>query len=357
MRRQYGWVLYVAAVMALGGGGVLAEEKDKSQTATAEAARNVAVETRTYNVADLVRMTPDYPFESDVRPPTGWGKGEDGRSAFMQQSEEKEKKGGAVKVRPGIGMKELIQVIEGNIEPGSWMDAGGTTGTIQPLGSLLVVTQTTANQKRVEDLIAMIRKEYGPLKTVGVSARWVLLSPEQARQMMAAGKGTVTVVDEGFVGKLPADALWAAGRTACFSGQTVYVASGRGRTAVTKAQPVVGTNAVAYDVTADLIQSGAVLQVTPLLSPDGQTAVLDLVSVATDWGEVEGGIDLGGTSGDRGVTTRPSAKLDRINVGVQQMRTTVRVPVGKAVVVGGMTREPGTDEKQLYLIAEVTAAE
>ena len=102
---------------------------------------------------------------------------------------------------------------------------------------------------------------------------------------------------------------------------------------------------------------GLVLQVTPLLSPDGQTAVLDLVSVATDWGAVEGGIEMSGISGEHGTTSRPVAKLDRINLGVQQMRTTVRVPVGKAVFVGGMTRDPGNDDRQLYLIAEVIAAE
>lgn len=353
-RRRNGWVLCVAAVMAIGGGGVRGADQEPQQAATAQA----AVETRTYNVADLVRTTPDYPFESAVRPPTGWGKVTELDPHVIVPAEEKEKERKlAAKSKPGIGMEELIQVIEANIDPESWRDTGGQTGAIQPLGSLVVVTQTPTNQKRVEELLGMIRKEYGPLKTVGVSARWVLLSPEQARQMAGDGKGTVAVVDEAAIGKLPAEALWAAGRTACFSGQTVYVASGRGRTVVTQAQPVVGTNSAAYDVKADLMQSGAVLQVTPLLAPDGQTAVLDLASVATDWGAMEGKVEVSGLAWYAGATTRPSARVDRVNVGVQQMRTTVRVPVGKAVIVGGMTREPGSDDRQLYLIAEVTAAE
>jgi hypothetical protein len=60
-------------------------------------------------------------------------------------------------------------------------------------------------------------------------------------------------------------------------------------------------------------------------------------------------------------TTHPAVEVaafvDRLNVGIQQMRTTIRIPVGKPVLVGGMTREPGTDTRELYLIAEVTAGD
>lgn len=63
-----------------------------------------------------------------------------------------------------------------------------------------------------------------------------------------------------------------------------------------------------------------------------------------------------------GAATRPAegvvpVPVDRLDVGVQQMRTTVRVPVGRAVVVGGMTKEPGTDGRQMYLVAEVAGGE
>src|SRR5690349_12329783 len=86
MRRRNGWVLCVAAAaMALGGSrGVSAAEKQTpQQAATAQA----AVETRTYNVADLVRTTPDYPFESDVRPPTGWGREKEQKPGFTPPAE------------------------------------------------------------------------------------------------------------------------------------------------------------------------------------------------------------------------------------------------------------------------------
>src|SRR6478672_11973714 len=166
----------VAVLATVGVGGAWAADAKAPATAAPTAAATEGAEapgvTRTYNVGDLVRTTADYPFESAVRPVTGWGKGE-GRNPGLIVEEKKDEKGKSAK--PGIGLEELVKVIQGTIDPDSWADNGGTSGAIQPLGSLLIVTQTEARQKRVEDLLGAIRKEYGPLKTVSVRVRWVLL--------------------------------------------------------------------------------------------------------------------------------------------------------------------------------------
>ena len=55
----------------------------------------------------------------------------------------------------------------------------------------------------------------------------------------------------------------------------------------------------------------------------------------------------------KAVVRMPPA-VDRLNVLAQQLRTTLRVPLGKPVLVGGMTLEPtpkSRDAKQLYLMS------
>jgi hypothetical protein len=68
----------------------------------------------------------------------------------------------------------------------------------------------------------------------------------------------------------------------------------------------------------------------------------------------------------RAATTRPSAEghpkgetvLDRPSVLAQDLQTSLRVPLGKAVVVGGMTIEPGIKRENgplLLVVVEVFA--
>lgn len=64
-------------------------------------------------------------------------------------------------------------------------------------------------------------------------------------------------------------------------------------------------------------------------------------------------------------TTRPSAvggqasaSFQPLNTVLQEMRTTIRLPLATPVLVGGMTLEPATknaDAAQLVLILKVTA--
>lgn len=373
------WVMIGTVGLALAGGVATAQEHGAANqpghgappaaAAAAGAHAPEDVTTVTYNVSDLVRTAPDYPFESGAALPMkvnalqGGGGGGGGYNQPMFGSGGGGGEGGGQQQqgKAGITIDSLKSVLMDTVAPDTWRDKGGTIGSAQQLGSLLVVTQTQQNQQQVTNLLNMIRKEYGPLQTVGVRARWLLLDEGQTRQLTGSSKSAVSAIDDALVQQLPPDAMWAAGRTSCFSGQTVYVASGRSRTVVTGVSPVVGQQAVAYQMDTSMLQSGAILQVTPLLSPDGKTAVLDLASVATDLGGAEGTIEVASfdSGGAQNVaTTRPSGGIDRLNIGVQHMRTTVKVPVGKPVLVGGMTREPGrSGGKQLYLVAEVTAGD
>jgi hypothetical protein len=133
---------------------------------------------------------------------------------------------------------------------------------------------------------------------------------------------------------------------------------------------VVG-EAAAYQPIVANPHLGAMLQVTPHLLPEGKTAVLDVQSVvahrvhppetvpflsgASGGGKGNAGANAGGAAPGISIT------LDRVNVVAQQLATTLRVSLGKPVLVGGLTLEPGSGEQQpgasqqLYLFVEVTA--
>ena len=58
---------------------------------------------------------------------------------------------------------------------------------------------------------------------------------------------------------------------------------------------------------------------------------------------------------------RTTINLDRVNMVVGQLATTLKVPLGEPTLVGGLTREPAADDQdaaatpQLYLFIEATA--
>ena len=117
-----------------------------------------------------------------------------------------------------------------------------------------------------------------------------------------------------------------------------------------------GNNVAGYSPSTAIVQAGTALQITPLVSADEKSAVVDVESIASDWlspAEYSNFTPVGMANQAAGT----AASLDRMNMLVQQLRTTVRVPVGRPVLVGGMTADPGTQAEQLYLIIEVNAGQ
>ena len=120
-------------------------------------------------------------------------------------------------------------------------------------------------------------------------------------------------------------------------------------------EPVVAQQAVAYNANVTLAQAGATLQITPQVARDAATAVIDVHSLVTEWDE-PAKISPTTFSSD---ATSPWSLIDRQNVTAQQLRTTLRIPLNKPILIGGMTMSPSLrnkDSSQLYLIIELTSA-
>jgi hypothetical protein len=120
------------------------------------------------------------------------------------------------------------------------------------------------------------------------------------------------------------------------------------------------------------------LQVTPSLLPGTDTAVIDLQSTVTGWQQPDQPILLGSSSrpgiketGEQGVSVQVPGgagftTVDRVIMPAQQLATTLRVPLGRPVLVGGLTLNPAEsaegegsqqERKQLYLIVRTSTCE
>jgi hypothetical protein len=324
------------------------------------------------------------PDKSSANKPSSATGASVGRPQILAQVAQPEKRGKrteAAAAQPGGGMAagrprdtglsftmdDLIDTITGCIKPTSWADVGAP-GSISPMGGMLVISQTEEIHQEIEKFLDNLRASSPGLKTVSVRATWLLLNLKQLDEISRGGSGRI---DRKALDEMAAKAKGYVGAVTCLSGQTVHIASGRNHSAVVGAVPVVGGGGegenVGYQPIMSNPQSGAMLQVTPHLLPNMNAVLLDLcTSVTRAEVSAEPIHFLGGEKGeakkDSGVSRNPGGRttmnLDRVNLVVGQLATTLRVPLDQPTLVGGLTREPAADEQeaadtpQLYLFIE-----
>jgi hypothetical protein len=273
---------------------------------------------------------------------------------------------------------ELTRLITETVAPESWRDAGGTEGSIRLLNGYMIVTQSGENHAQVATLLGQLRETRA--KMVRVRARWLLLSQADADKLVApAGDGrpeaAVPPVDPAALRNLPKDAVQFQAQTVGYNTQTVHVVSGPARTVVSDVDVQIGTAASGFDPVVELVRSGLVLEVTPLVTTDNRNVVLDLYSAFVDPAKdgkplpVRALAPAPPPAGTRVQTAagdvEPAAPLaegviDRLSTTIQELRTTVQVPLNRPVLIGGMTIAPslsGQPSPTMYLVIEVVASE
>jgi len=153
------------------------------------------------------------------------------------------------------------------------------------------------------------------------------------------------------------------------NGQRVNLSAGRARSVLSDVEANVGTDAAAMAPVIDLVLSGAVLNVLPVVSADGSTATLKLRAVTGRWDKADAppiklALPVAGSQPSVKPPPAPpppqgTMDLERLNMPVHLVSTTVKMPTGVAVLVGGMTAdaEPqhAEDHRPVCLIMEVWA--
>lgn len=316
---------------------------------------------KTYDIGDLIRKTQDFPSPHNEERHQRGGSGEGGGNIFGTSSE---------KVNPGLAptaprvfqptefrssedeVENLCQLITDFVEPESWRINGGLIGSISEMRGVLFISQTPSNHERIADLITKFRELFPGPKSVCVRAYWLTLSAAEAETLLGKGQpaplSPPVIPDE----LLDAKHVYAQGQTTCFDRQAVHLFSGREQTVVEDVNPVVGTNVMGFDPEPETRLSGAELQLRPEIAKDQKSIVIDVASVIT---EREGGGSSKITEVRSAGTQPVLAEFDRVNLIKQQFQTTLRIPTGKKVLVGGMTIEPSKlNGQQLYLVLEVS---
>ena len=130
---------------------------------------------------------------------------------------------------------------------------------------------------------------------------------------------------------------------------------------MTDVTPIVGQQSAALDPTTELVLSGVAMQVSPLLVPGMETVVLDIQTTASEWaagGDAQPAPAPAAHEGNSPALSARGGDIDRTPALRHELQTTARLPLGKKVIVGGMTLDPSDKEqagRQLYLVVEVEA--
>jgi hypothetical protein len=332
----------------------------------------------TYNVADLLLNVPDYPYLEANKPPMGrvlggqdmggMGMGGMGMGGGIA--------GGAA--GPGtvaasnptrITIDDLVQMIVRLVAPGTW-ESG--RGEVVPLGTSLVVRQTAEAHQEIQKLLGQLRAESGSRKTVAIDARWLLLDSNDLERLAPPASDGSPTIDRKMLAEYTRRPSSLRGLTNCHTGQLVYLVSGTRKNVVTSFIPVVGrvdlpgdrdrqlasleggghifltggsgnnddgqtrnaferTSSVGYQPQIEKPNFGVLLEIRPTLLPHERTATVDLRSTLTVPGR-ESPDDREGTRRDPLVPT-----VDRLAIETQELATTLTVPLGRPVLVGGMS--------------------
>ena len=291
--------------------------------------------TRVYDITDMLWQKSDYPVESEP-------------------SQVDMFNGPASRPSRDQVVEDFVGLIQDTIDSDTWKENGGSFGSIRELSGQVIITQTADAHKRIASLIQQLRENKG--RMVVVRAYWLLLDPASVPPVTQHTNGKQLPAWDAADDKLfDAKHLYCAAQTTCYSGQTVHVTSGRKRTVVSGLTPIVGSQAMGYQPRTEKARSGVTLQVTPHLEPESPDAriAIDVQSTVTE-------LESPPSKADVPPSTQPCdpvAAIDRVTETEQELRTTVRLPLGLKVLIGGMTLQPagGQDARQLYLVIQADA--
>lgn len=365
---------------------------------TTDAADSILI-AKCYDVTDLATTMPDRPYKGNSLPGAG---GLDlnqslGVLPSMPVPGSMSSPGGfrdgplgtgssSMERATGLDLDSVMEMITSTVEPITWGEVGGQ-GNIEVLGNSLVINQTLQVHRKIEAMLSEVRAKRENGSTLVVELQWLWLDAAQERQLLGSLKPSPAargpaVLDAKSQTELAAKVPGFRGQITCSNGQLVHLASGDRHSVITSAIPVVGSG-IGYQPVVDRLNVGLIVELRASAVPGSDAAILDVQSTVTRWGKQPPPVNVGaswppyqettGSSKEGNVAQETveqpggsaSVAVDRPVVPVQQLATTVRVPLGKPVVIGAMTFSPsgragldraGEQPMQMYLIATTRIA-
>jgi hypothetical protein len=322
-----------------------------------DAAKAAGLPVRVYKVNDLL-LARDFPLLSEVVPPTRAGSVArydlvQGAGQFGPLLGERSDGNGAAP----LTMDAIDEIIRRTVDPGNWQDEGGIAA-IERCGTWLIIAQTTENHKKIVDLLEQLRGAQ-----VTIEAKWVVVEESQIGKIIPeAGPKRVLPIEvtDAALTDAKAKTLYR-GQITCFDGQAVHLVSGRAQRLLVDLEAVLSEGVVGWDPKFESFLWGALLEVVAALSPDGKMATVSLHSMVSEskgkTTRVIAGGEARGNERDSTKTKKPPTEVDLPEFLIHTFRTTVRVPLDKQVIAGGMTSPMATDGKVIYLVIQVSSSQ
>lgn len=375
--------------------------------------RGRGMEIRIYDLGDLFAIAPPYPAEasSDLLVPDGYP-----RSLFPNVLRHQQATttgafggGGGFFSVPGqlrtvsppprnrqtlrqfgegssagqSSMDDLVNVIQTTISPELWDAEGG--GSVAKLGNALIISADTATHDQIDAMLNLFRKRWGTVRTVSLEAYWLWMTEAELAPAMTDVPAKPTKGNDlKTFGLIKADSWkklledrqkadskhrrgWQA-KITCYNGQTVHTVSGAQRLSVVQVRPIIlrgdeekPEGRIAYRPEVSLIQEGAALQITPIAGVTGETVLLDIHSRVCLPAEkpVEKAKEVVEKLPAEGDPAQIVNVIDQSRLMMQHFSTTLRIPVGEPMLVGGMTfsSQPQPGEANLYLVVRLAVQE
>ena len=264
-----------------------------------------------------------------------------------------------------ITIDDLIQVIVKTVMPDTWKENGTGEGQIQPIGTGLVVWQKRSVHSQLGKLLDQLHKNSGERKTVTINARWLSLNSDDLDRLYLKDEVGSPQINRQVLDSFTRRSTSIRGITNCFSGQLVYIVSGTRKNVVSGFIPVVGSvdrpsatrrlvslasgasinfaseallvaggsqEGVGYQPIVQTPNFGALLEIRPTVMRN-KTAIVDLKATLTSPGR-------GSNESAPNIANSPAPSVDRIAIDTQELATTLRIPLGKPTLVGGLTHVP-----------------
>jgi hypothetical protein len=288
----------------------------------------------------------------------------------------------------------LIDSITSTIKPTVWQDVGGSCSLAPfPSQQLLVVSASTDVHEDVAVYLDTLRRHVETRPQIRIEAHWLWLTEPELASLLGdqdkaspeAGDVVAEVAWKKLRQQKRDDADNAAGDMVEMNafeailkgqnGQLISGVSGRQTRVMVTLIPVVGQidgkplgeapqpAAVGYQAVCRTIQEGGALEVRPCVVAEGKEILLDLRSRFVQREDnpdakpqtPTAGVAAGANSPSANMVQAVAAAVDRPVIHHYRLESTLRVPVGRRVLVGGLTYgDPSADETNLYLFVKAT---
>jgi type II secretory pathway component GspD/PulD (secretin)/TolA-binding protein len=303
-------------------------------------------------------------------------------------------------------VEAITKLIEDTVASDTWKDNGGTTGSIRELGGQLIVTQTPENQRELVKLLDQLREQRA--LQVTIEARFLFVNRNFLDSLgvdfnFSFGNGTggvagnipnpITVTQNSssftspaslgtsvpgsigstvttpnlstsitFLSDFQANLVvqatqdtqnssnLTAPRVTLFNGQRAYVAVTTQFAYVSDLTPVVGTGAIGFAPTITNQSVGVVLDVTATISADRKYVTLTLrptLSTLEALLSFPVALAVAGATGvgSAGSAATTESNIQEPEIEVTKIRTTVSVPDGGTLLIGGQTLSAEVDRE------------